>query len=82
MDDSLFRTAFPPPEEHVGHMSTQTHTHQTATWRPDARLRSRVDVCTSNVFAGRINGNYGMSPSASKVTFLAIAPTRRGAPPL
>ncbi len=44
-------------------MSTQSHTHQTATWRPDARLRSRVDVCTSNVFAGRINGNYGMSPS-------------------
>jgi hypothetical protein len=63
-------------------MSTLTTTHQTATWRPDARPRSRAHVCGTNVLAGRIDGNYGMTPSTSKVTFLAIAPTRRGAPPL
>jgi hypothetical protein len=63
-------------------MSTLTHTDRTATWRPDARLRSRAHVCASNVLAGRIDGNYGMTPSTTKVTFLAIAPTRRGAPPL
>jgi hypothetical protein len=50
-------------------MSTLTTTHQTATWRPDARLRSRAHVCASNVLAGRIDGNYGMTPSTTKVTF-------------
>ena len=35
-----------------------------------------------SVLGGRIDGNYGMTPSTTKVTFLAIAPTRRGAPPL
>ena len=62
-------------------MSTLTHTHQTATWRTDARLRSCVAVSTF-VLGGRANGNNGMKPSTSTVTFLAIAPTRRGAPPL
>lgn len=62
-------------------MSTLTQTHQTATWRPDARLRSRAHLCTSEL-GGRVDGNYGMKPSANSVTFPAIAPTRRGAPPL
>jgi hypothetical protein len=62
-------------------MTTLTQTHQTATWRTDARLRSRADVYTS-VLGGRTNGNHGMKPSVSTVKFLAIAPTRRGAPPL
>lgn len=62
-------------------MNTATQTHQTATWRTDARLRSLAHACTS-VLGGRIRGNYGMKPSANSVTFPAIAPTRRGAPPL
>ncbi len=63
-------------------MDTMTHTEQIATWRSDARLRSRAHVCATNSLAGRFDGNYGMTPSTTKVTFLAIAPTRRGAPPL
>ena len=61
-------------------MDTMTQTHQSATWRTDARLRSRVDLCTSEL--GRDNGNHGIAPSTATVKFLAIAPTRRGAPPL
>lgn len=62
-------------------MDTMTLTEQTATWRSDARLRARAHVCTS-VLDGRTNGNHGTKPSTSTVNFLAIAPTRRGAPPL
>jgi hypothetical protein len=62
-------------------MDTMTLTEQTATWRTAARLRSRARVCLS-VLDGRIDGNHGTKPSTSTVNFLAIAPTRRGAPPL
>ncbi len=62
-------------------MDTMTLTEQTAMWRTAARLRSRAYVTTSLV-DGRICGNHGTKPSTSTVNFLAIAPTRRGAPPL
>jgi hypothetical protein len=62
-------------------MHTMTQTHQTATWRSDARLRPLTDVCTY-VIDGRTDGNHGTKPSTSQVTFPAIRPTRRGAPPL
>lgn len=62
-------------------MDTMTQTHQTATWRTDARLRSRAYTCTS-VLDGRTTGDHGILPSIAKVNFPAIVPTRRGAPPL
>jgi hypothetical protein len=63
-------------------MTTAARTQQAATWRTAARLRARVHACTS-MLDGRINGNaYGIKPSTSEVTFPAIRPTRRGAPPL
>jgi hypothetical protein len=37
---------------------------------------------TTSLVDGRICGNHGTKPSTSTVNFLAIAPTRRGAPPL
>lgn len=62
-------------------MDTMTQTDQTASWRSVARLRPVADVCTY-VINGRTNGNHGTKPSTSEVTFPAIRPTRRGAPPL
>jgi hypothetical protein len=62
-------------------MDTMTQTHRTATWRFDARLRPAADVRTY-VIDGRTDGNHGTKPSTSEVTFPAIRPTRRGAPPL
>jgi hypothetical protein len=61
-------------------MDTMTLTEQTAMWRTAARLRSRAYA--TSVVNGRIDGNHGTKPSTSTVNFLAIAPTRRGAPPL
>ncbi len=55
-------------------MDTMTQTDRNATWRTDARS------CALHAF--RITGNHGTKPSTSTVTFPAIAPTRRGAPPL
>ncbi len=62
-------------------MSTTTQTHRSATWRTDARLRSRAAVVGS-ISSTCINGNNGMKPSVTEVTIAHFVPTRRGAPPL
>lgn len=62
-------------------MDTTTQTHRSATWRTDARLRSRA-VVAGSACSTCFNGNHGMKPSATKVTIADFAPTRRGAPPL
>lgn len=63
-------------------MTTALHAHQTATWRTAARLRTHASICTLTI-DGRMYGNAdGIKPSTSEVTFPAIRPTRRGAPPL
>jgi hypothetical protein len=63
-------------------MTIAAYAEQTATWRPAARLRTRASICTLTI-DGRMNGNvHGAKASTSEVTFPAIRPTRRGAPPL
>jgi hypothetical protein len=62
-------------------MNTMTQTQQTATWRSGARPVTAADLCTY-VIDGRFDGNHGTKPRTSEVTFPAIRPTRRGAPPL
>lgn len=58
--------------------TTATQTHRTAMWRTDARLRTRA-VSRTSVLGAIADGNHGIAPSTDKVTFPAIAPTRRGA---
>ena len=62
-------------------MDTTTQTHRSATWRTDARLRSRA-VVAGSITSTCINGNHGMKPSVIEVTTADFAPARRGAPPL
>ncbi len=69
-------------------MFTVTHTHQDATWRTDAR-RDATGGTYPTVLGNRssLDCEHRTEPSATtpftnKVNFLAIAPTRRGAPPL
>jgi len=74
-------------------MNTVTQTHQDATWRTDAR-RDVTGHGSTSVRSDRspVNGDHRTEPSTTarsttarstnKVNFLAIAPTRRGAPPL
>lgn len=79
-------------------MNTVTQTHQDATWRTDARRDVTGHGSTSvRSDRSPVNGNHRTEPSTTalsttarsttarstnKVNFLAIAPTRRGAPPL
>jgi len=64
-------------------MNIVTQTHQDATWRTDAR-RDVTGHGSTSVRSRRspANGEHRTEPSTIKVNFLAIAPTRRGAPPL
>lgn len=71
-------------------MSTMTHMHRSATWRPGARLGSRAVTASSAAStsslaaksASCIIGNHGTKPFTDKVNFVDFVPSRRGAPPL